>query len=52
LLFSILGFIAGAFTIEFGLDLSAKIGCGLALGVGAGLTIPLLIASFGPRITQ
>ncbi|KAG1779649.1 hypothetical protein EV702DRAFT_1195022 [Suillus placidus] len=50
LLFSILGFLAGIFTIEFRLDLSAKIRCGLALIVGASLTIPLVIASFGPGL--
>ncbi|KAG1744750.1 hypothetical protein EDB19DRAFT_1906467 [Suillus lakei] len=48
--FSILGFLTGIFTIDFGLDLSAKIGCGLALIVGASLTIPLVIASVGPGL--
>ncbi|KAG1717740.1 hypothetical protein EDD22DRAFT_964497 [Suillus occidentalis] len=47
LAFAILGFLAGIFTGEFGLALSARIICGLALVVGTGLTIPLMMASFG-----
>ncbi|KAG1893304.1 uncharacterized protein F5891DRAFT_1196534 [Suillus fuscotomentosus] len=52
LTFSILGFLAGIFTIEFGLDVSAKIGCVLAFIVGASFTIPLVIASFGPGLIR
>ncbi|KAG1838172.1 hypothetical protein F4604DRAFT_1691909 [Suillus subluteus] len=52
LIFSILGFLAGIFTVDFGLPLSAKIGCGLALIVGGGLILPLTIASFGPGLIQ
>ncbi|KAG2108076.1 hypothetical protein DEU56DRAFT_920528 [Suillus clintonianus] len=50
--FSILGFLAGVFTAEFGLSLSARIGCVLALVVGAGLILPLTIASFGPGLIR
>ncbi|KAG1799152.1 hypothetical protein EV424DRAFT_1546083 [Suillus variegatus] len=52
LAFSILGFLAGIFTIDFGLDVSAKIGCVLAFIVGASFTIPLVIASFGPGLIR
>lgn len=52
LAFCILGFLAGIFTVGFGLDLSAKIGCGLALVVGAGLVIPLVVASFSPGLIR
>ncbi|KAG1887990.1 uncharacterized protein F5891DRAFT_1199429 [Suillus fuscotomentosus] len=48
LAFTVLGFLAGIFTGEFGLALSARIVCGLALVAGTGLTIPLMMASFGP----
>ncbi|KAG1741382.1 hypothetical protein EDD22DRAFT_959048 [Suillus occidentalis] len=48
LAFAVLGFLAGIFTGEFGLALSARIVCGLALVGGTGLTIPLMMASFGP----
>ncbi|KAG2120550.1 uncharacterized protein F5147DRAFT_647033 [Suillus discolor] len=50
LAFSILGFLAGIFTVDFGLPLSAKIGCGLALIAGGGLILPLMMASFDPDI--
>lgn len=48
--FSIVGFLAGIFTTEFGLPLSTRIGCGLALVVGMSLMIPLIMASFGPGL--
>lgn len=50
LAFSIVGFLAGIFATEFGLPLSARIGCRLALVVGTSLTIPLMMASFGPGL--
>ncbi|KAG1850561.1 hypothetical protein C8R48DRAFT_778213 [Suillus tomentosus] len=49
---SIVGFLAGVFTVEYGLPLSARIGCGLAIIIGTGLVIPLTIASFGPGLIQ
>ncbi|KAG1844135.1 hypothetical protein C8R48DRAFT_780430 [Suillus tomentosus] len=52
LAFSILGFLAGIFTVDFGLPLSAKIGCGLALVAGGGLILPLTMASFGPGLIR
>ncbi|KAG1837999.1 hypothetical protein F4604DRAFT_1941882 [Suillus subluteus] len=52
LAFAILGFLAGIFTADFGLPLSARIGCGLALIVGGGFVIPLMIASLGPGLTR
>ncbi|KAG1845193.1 hypothetical protein F4604DRAFT_1937099 [Suillus subluteus] len=50
LAFSIVGFLAGIFATEFRLPLSARIGCGLALVVGTSLTIPLMMAGFGPGL--
>ncbi|KAG2051219.1 hypothetical protein BDR06DRAFT_1061732 [Suillus hirtellus] len=38
------------FTIKFGLDRPAKIGCKLALIIRASLTIPSVITSFGPGL--
>lgn len=52
LAFSILGFIAGVFTVDFALSLATRIGCRLALVVGAGLITPLMIASFGPGLIR
>ncbi|KAG1761226.1 hypothetical protein EDD22DRAFT_954207 [Suillus occidentalis] len=52
LAFAVLGFLAGIFTGEFRLALSARIVCGLALVGGTGLTIPLMMASFGPGPIQ
>ncbi|KAG1874031.1 hypothetical protein C8R48DRAFT_769418 [Suillus tomentosus] len=52
LIFSIFGFLAGVFAIEYGLPLSARIGCGLALVTGTGLTILLTIAAFGPGLIR
>lgn len=47
-----LGFLAGIFTADFGLPLSARLGCGLTFVVGAGLVIPLMIASLGPGLIR
>ncbi|KAG1843249.1 hypothetical protein C8R48DRAFT_780586 [Suillus tomentosus] len=52
LAFAIIGVLAGIFTVEFGLPLSERIGCGLILVVGGGLMIPLTMASFGPGLIQ
>lgn len=52
LAFAIIGVLAGIFTVEFGLPLSARIGCGLILVVVGGLMIPLTMASFGPGLIQ
>ncbi|KAG1893546.1 uncharacterized protein F5891DRAFT_985774 [Suillus fuscotomentosus] len=40
------------FTADFGLPLSARLGCGLTFVVGAGLVIPLMIASLGPGLIR
>ncbi|KAG1724187.1 hypothetical protein EDB19DRAFT_2043566 [Suillus lakei] len=52
LVFSTLGFFAGIFTTDYGLPLSARLGCGLTFVVGAGLVIPLTIASLGPGLIR
>ncbi|KAG1868023.1 hypothetical protein C8R48DRAFT_761059 [Suillus tomentosus] len=52
LAFSTPGFLAGIFTADFGLPLSARLGCGLTFVVGAGLVIPLMIASLGPGLIR
>ncbi|KAG1896721.1 uncharacterized protein F5891DRAFT_983321 [Suillus fuscotomentosus] len=52
MLLSIFGFLAGVFAIEYGLPLSARIGCGLALLTGTGLTILLTITAFGPGLIR
>ncbi|KAG0693842.1 hypothetical protein DFH29DRAFT_881151 [Suillus ampliporus] len=40
------------FTADFGLPLSARLGCGLTFVAGAGLVIPLMIASLGPGLVR
>ncbi|KAG1721500.1 uncharacterized protein EDB91DRAFT_1088422 [Suillus paluster] len=52
LVFSIVRFLAGIFTVEYGLPLSARIACGLSLIVGMGLVIPLAVASLGPGLIR
>jgi hypothetical protein len=52
LAFSILGFLNGVFTAEDGLPLTARIGCGLGIIVGTGLTIPIAIAALGPGLIR
>ncbi|KAG1754735.1 uncharacterized protein EDB91DRAFT_1076841 [Suillus paluster] len=52
LVFSIVGFLPGIFTVEYGLPLSARIACGLSLIVGMGLVIPLAVASLGPGLIR
>ncbi|KAG2353402.1 hypothetical protein BDR07DRAFT_1496316 [Suillus spraguei] len=50
--FSTFGFLAGVYTPDFGLPLSARLGCGLTFLVGAGLVIPLVIASLGTGLIR
>ncbi|KAG2150139.1 hypothetical protein BD769DRAFT_1659671 [Suillus cothurnatus] len=52
LAFSMLGFLAGIFTVDFGLPLFARLRCGLTFMVGAGLVIPLVIASLTPGLIR
>jgi hypothetical protein len=52
LAFAIAGVLAGVFTIEFGLPLSARIGCGMVVIALGGLAIPLTMASFRPGLIR